>query len=142
MPAILCVYCLPNTRASDRVTAEINPREALMMSNATESTERPRIQYHQPRTPYREAHSNRQPFHHPRTSLGTAGHWIHLLSVAAPLVIGEVIKDSDKRWRALRGVSVGAALLSEGVWTYRLAQERKKDEEAHAALKECSERCR
>jgi len=37
-----------------------------------------------------------------RTSLGAAGHWIHLAAVAAPLIIGEVIKDPDKRWRALR----------------------------------------
>jgi hypothetical protein len=78
---------------------------------------------------------------HPRTSLGAAGHWIHLLAVAAPLVIGEVIKDSEKRWRALRLASVGAAIASEAVWTYRLTQERKKDEAAHEALANCAERC-
>lgn len=80
--------------------------------------------------------------HHPRASLGAAGHWIHLLSVAAPLVIGEVIKDSDKRWRAMRGVSVGTAILSEAVWTWRIAQDRQKDAEARDALRSCEERGR
>jgi hypothetical protein len=69
-----------------------------------------------------------------------AGHWIHLLSVAAPLVIGEVVKSPDARWRAMRGVSVGAALLSEAAWTYHISQERKKAEEARAALQSCEER--
>jgi hypothetical protein len=83
-----------------------------------------------------------QTFHHPRTSLGATGHLIHLATVAAPLVIAEVIKDADKRWRAMRMVSVGAAIASEAAWTYRLAKERQRDEEARAALKECSEHCR
>jgi hypothetical protein len=100
-----------------------------------------------PRTSYTDG--TRQAFHNPRTSLGAtdhprgslgaAGHWIHLLSVAAPLVIGEAIKSPDARWRALRGVSVGAALLSEAVWTYRLSQDRKKDKETRAALQSCQE---
>ena len=85
---------------------------------------------------------HRQSFHHPRTSLGATGHWIHLATVAAPLVIAEAIKDADKRWRAMRMVSVGAAIASEVAWTYRIAKERQKDEDARAALKECSEHCR
>lgn len=113
-----------------------------MMRNAIEWAERPRTQYYQPRTPYPDAHSNRQPFHHPRTSLGAAGHWIHLAAIAAPLVIGEVIKDPDARWRALRFASVGAAVASEAVWTHRLSKDRQKDEESHAALEACHDRCR
>ena len=85
---------------------------------------------------------SQQAFHRPRTSLGAAGHWIHLATVAAPLVIAETIKDADKRWRAMRMVSVGAAIASEAAWTYRIAKERQKDEEARAALKECAEHCR
>ena len=92
--------------------------------------------------PYSSAPYNRQEFHNPRTSLGAAGHWIHLAAVAAPLVIGEVIKDPDARWRALRLVSVGAALASEAVWTHRLSKERQKDEQSHAALEACNDRCR
>jgi hypothetical protein len=85
----------------------------------TELAERPRADFYQPRAAYPEAHGYRQSFHHPRTSLGAAGHWIHLLSVAAPLVIA-----------------------SEALWTHRLSKERQKDEESHAALESCHDRCR
>jgi hypothetical protein len=84
--------------------------------------------------------SGRHAFHHPRTSLGATGHWIHILTVAAPLVIGELITDPDKKWRALRFASIGGALLSEAVWTHRLSKDRQKDEDTHAALKSCAER--
>ena len=102
--------------------------------------------YH-PRTQYPDG--NRQAFYRSRTSLGAkhhrsngaAGHLLHILSVAAPLVIAEVIKDPDKRWRAMRGVAVGTALLSEGIWTLRLSQDRKRDKEARQALAACEERC-
>jgi hypothetical protein len=67
---------------------------------------------------------------------------LHVLSVAAPLVIGELIKDPDKKFRALRLVSVGGAVLSEALWTLRLSRDRRKDEEASAALDECHERYR
>ena len=85
---------------------------------------------------------HRQPFHHPRTSLGVAGHWIHLAGVTAPLIIGELVKDPQARWRALRLASVGVALASEAIWSHRLMKERKKDEQAHAALESCSQHCR
>jgi len=87
-------------------------------------------------TPYRP----RQAFYRPRTSLGAAGHWIHMLGVTAPLVIGEVIKDPDARWRAIRLSAVATALLSEAAWVHRLSKEREKDEAARKALKDCSER--
>jgi len=88
------------------------------------------------REPYRAAEyppPPRQAFHHPRTSLGAAGHWIHLATVAAPLLIPEIVKDPEKRWRYLRMASVGAAIASEAVWTHKLSQERKKDEACQAA---------
>jgi hypothetical protein len=101
-----------------------------------------------PRTHYPDG--NRQAFHnsraslgathHPRAASGLAGHWVHLLSVAAPLAISELIKDAEKRFRAMRAVTVGTAILSEAVWTWRLAQDRKKDDEARAALQNCEER--
>jgi len=108
----------------------------------TELAERSSTHQYPPRAYGANAPYPRQAFHHPRTSLGAAGHWIHLAAVAAPLVIGEVIKDPDKRWRALRLASVGAAIASEALWTHRLSKERRKDEEAHAALEACHERCR
>jgi hypothetical protein len=111
------------------------------MRHAMEPTEFARGQGYPPRASEDTSYP-RQPFHHSRTSLGAAGHWIHLAGVAAPVVIGEIIKDPNARWRALRLSAVGTALLSEAVWTHRLMKERQKDEEAHAALKSCSERCR
>jgi len=122
------------------LTRDHSPRDSIM--RYTELAERPRTRYYPPRLPGLDAPSARQAFHHPRTSLGAAGHWIHLAAVAAPLVIGEVIKDPDKRWRALRLASVGAALISEGLWTHRLSKERKHDEEDRAALESCYGQCR
>lgn len=88
------------------------------------------------------AHHHRQPFHHARTSLGAAGHLLHMSMVAAPLLIGEVIHDSDKRWRAMRLVPVVGALASEALWTMKIAHDRNREREDHAALENCYERCR
>jgi hypothetical protein len=112
------------------------------MNRSASFTERFASQGTAPRAGYAEPPYPKQQFRHARTSLGAAGHWIHLAAVAAPLVIGEVIKDPDKRWRALRLASVGAALASEAVWTYRLSKDRQKDEDSHAALEACRDRCR
>jgi hypothetical protein len=79
-------------------------------------------------------------FHHPHTSLGATGHWIHIAAVAAPLVIGELVQDAQKRWRYLRLASVAAAIASEAVWTHRLSKDRQKDEDAREALAACHDR--
>lgn len=71
----------------------------------------------------------RQPFRHSRTSLGVAGHWLHLLAVLSPLVIGEVIKDPEKKWRAIRLASVGTAIGTEALWTHRLLKRRAEEKE-------------
>jgi hypothetical protein len=57
-------------------------------------------------------------------------------------VIGEVIHDSEKRWRAMRIVPVIGALASETLWTMKIAHDRKREEEDHAALESCHEHCR
>src|SRR5271154_6088017 len=110
------------------------------MHHVAQLAERSNVQQYQHRATNQDGPYHRQPFHHPRTSLGAAGHWIHLLSVAAPLVIAEAIKDPDKKWRALRLASVGGAVLSEAAWTLKIAHDKKKNEEARAALKSCEER--
>jgi hypothetical protein len=79
--------------------------------------------------PYIPGHA----FHNPHTSLG-AGHWLKTVGILAPLVIGEVIKDPDQRWRFIRLAAVGTALLSEGLYTHRIRKER---EEARAREREC-----
>jgi hypothetical protein len=72
----------------------------------------------------------RQSFRHPRTSLGVAGHWVNLIGVLSPLVIGELIPDPTARWRAIRLSSVGTALLSEAIWTHHVLKKRHQEEEA------------
>ena len=71
----------------------------------------------------------RQAFLRTHTSMGSAGHWIRTAGILAPLLIGEVIKDPDKRWRWIRIASVGTALVSEGLYTHRIQQERQRCEE-------------
>ena len=73
-------------------------------------------------------HRPRQAFHHPHTSLGAAGHWVREAGILAPLVIGEFVKDADKRWRYIRMASVATALLSEALWTSRIHHERQERE--------------
>ena len=109
------------------------------MSYAAKEAQRSGSQ-HYPRGDRQDGQHHRQSFHHPRTSLGASGHWVHLLAIAAPLIIPEVIKDPEHRWRALRWASVGAALASEAVWTHRLSKDRKKDEATSEALAACAER--
>jgi hypothetical protein len=75
----------------------------------------------------------RQAFHNPHTSYG-AGHWIKTAGILAPLVIGELVKDPDQRWRFIRIAAVATALLSEGMYTHRIRRER---EEAQARAREC-----
>jgi hypothetical protein len=71
------------------------------------------------------------------------GHLLHLGMVAAPLVIGEVIQDSDKRWRAMRMVPVVGAIGSDLLWTLKISNDRKRQEESRAALEACREQhCR
>ena len=83
--------------------------------------------------PYKspERHSEareRQAFYRPHTSIGAAGHWIRTAGILAPLLIGEMVKDPDRRWRWIRIASVATALLSEGLYTHRIQQERRERE--------------
>jgi hypothetical protein len=58
----------------------------------------------------------------------------HLLTVLTPLVIGELIKDPEKRWRWLR---IGSVITALGVevfteWRRHIKEERKGKEEARS----------
>lgn len=95
------------------------------------------------RSDFKSAPHHRQAFHHPQTTLGAAGHLLHMGMVAAPLLIGEVIVDSEKKWRAMRMVPVIGAIASEALWTMKIARDRKKEEQDHEALEACrEEHCR
>ena len=82
-------------------------------------------------------HHAKQPYHNPHSSMGAAGHWIKTAGILAPLVIGEFVADSEKRWRYIRLASVATALVSEGLWTNKVHNERKQAQERE---RECQER--
>ena len=48
--------------------------------------------------------------------------------ILAPLVIGEIVKDPDQRWRLIRLSSVATALIAEGLWQQRVRQRREERE--------------
>jgi hypothetical protein len=48
----------------------------------------------------------------------------------APLLIGEFVKDADRKWRYIRVTSVAAAILSEGLHSHKAHTERERDKEA------------
>ena len=70
----------------------------------------------------------RQAFHNPHTSYGV-GHWVKTAGILAPLVIGELVKDPDQRWRFIRIAAVATALLSEGMYTHHIRKERQEARE-------------
>ena len=84
--------------------------------------------------PYRASVSlpddSRQAFQHAHSSIGagSAGHWIKMAGILSPLVIGEIIKDADKRWRWIRIASVATALVSEGLYAHRVSQRRQEQQ--------------
>src|SRR5580700_11536606 len=78
--------------------------------------------------PIRSAQMPRQAFHNPHTSYG-AGHWIKTAGILAPLLIGELVKDPDQRWRFIRIAAVATALLSEGMYTHHIRKERQEARE-------------
>jgi hypothetical protein len=83
----------------------------------------------------------RRSFQRPHTSLGAPGHLLHVAMVAAPIVITNLIEDSQKKWRALAMVPVVGGLASELLWTVKIAQEKHKDKEAQEA-REALDACR
>ena len=58
--------------------------------------------------------------------MGATGHWVKMAGIMAPLVIGEVIKDTDKRWRWTRIASVATALIAEGLWAHHVQQQKEE----------------
>jgi hypothetical protein len=73
----------------------------------------------------------RQAFQHAHTHIGagSGGHWLKMAGVLSPLVIGELVKDPEKRWRYIRLAAVATALVSEGLYAHRIQQERQRCEQ-------------
>jgi hypothetical protein len=72
----------------------------------------------------REAPIERQAFHRPHSSLGTAAHYVKEVGILAPLIISEFVKDPGEKWRYIKLASIFTALVSQGMWTARLHSER------------------
>jgi hypothetical protein len=67
----------------------------------------------------------RQAFQRPRTSLGSAAHWIREAGILAPLAISEFVEDPGEKWRYIKMASLITALFSQGMWTAKIHAERK-----------------
>jgi|SRR5579864_1936193 len=67
----------------------------------------------------------RQTHHAPPSEIG---HWVRTAGILSPLVIGELVKDPEKKWRFIRVTSVAVALISEGLHVHRLNRERRERE--------------
>ena len=77
---------------------------------------------------------HRQAFKHPQTSLGVAGHIIHMAGVFVPLIAGELVQDATKYKKVVRLASIGTALGYEAMYT---AKEHQRAKEQEAKLAEC-----
>lgn len=65
---------------------------------------------------------------------GEIAHWVRTLSLLAPLAITEFVPDAARSKRLIRITSVAAAILSEGMHSHRLHQQRDR---ARDALEAC-----
>jgi sirohydrochlorin ferrochelatase len=72
-------------------------------------------------TPHR-----RQPFYKPHTALSTTGHWLKTVGMLSPLIIGEFVKDPERRWRYTRMAVIATAALSQGLHANRIERERQE----------------
>lgn len=73
----------------------------------------------------------------PHTSLGIAGHIVHMAGVFVPLIAGELVQDAAKYKKTVRLASIGTALAYEGLYVMKEAQ--RKNEQA-AKLADCEGR--
>jgi hypothetical protein len=69
-------------------------------------------------------HHQRHPFHRPRTALCSAGYWFNMAGLIAPLAIGELIKDPDTKWRAIRVAALLNGAVSGMFWSTQVKRRR------------------
>jgi hypothetical protein len=79
-----------------------------------------------PRATTGHAQSDRKRSHEPHTYPGGAGHWVRTVGALAPLVIGELVKDPQQKWRFIRITSVLLAIASEASYAHRIHKERQE----------------
>jgi len=81
-----------------------------------------------------EHHARKQGFHNAHTSLGAAGHLVHMGAMLFPVLAAELISDAAKYRKAVRIGSVVTTVLYEGLYTLREARRRDRQDEK---LAEC-----
>lgn len=83
-----------------------------------------------------EHHARSQGFTNAHTSLGVAGHLVHMGAMLFPVLAAELITDAAKYKKAVRIGSIATTVLYEGLYTMREARRRDKQD---AKLAECRE---
>lgn len=94
---------------------------------------RSREHYRHQYTP--DSYAQKKAFRHASNSLGFAGvvgHMVRTGGILAPLIIGEFVKDPDKKWKAIRLTAVAAAVISEALYAHHHFKDKKACREEHA----------
>lgn len=86
-----------------------------------------------------ESHARRQGFHNAHTSLGVAGHIVHMAAMMFPVLAAELITDAVKYKEAVRIGAVATTVIYEGLYTMREAQRSQRQDEK---LARCQSHCR
>jgi hypothetical protein len=79
---------------------------------------------------WQDQEHHRRAHRRPRAVEGEIGHWVRTAGILAPLVIGEFVKDPDRKWRFVKITSIAAAILSEGLHSRKAYRDREHDREA------------
>ena len=79
-----------------------------------------------------EHHAHAQGFKNAHTSLGVAGHLVHMGAMLFPVLAAELITDAQKYRKAVRIGSIATTVLYEGLYTMREAQRRHRLDEKFA----------
>jgi hypothetical protein len=79
---------------------------------------------------WQEKEHHRRSHRRERAVEGEIGHWVRTAAILAPLIIGEFVKDPERKWRFVRVISISAAILSEGLHSHKTYRDRERDREA------------
>lgn len=88
-----------------------------------------------------EHHARSQGFANAHTSLGVAGHIVHIGAMLFPVLAAELITDAAKYRKAVKIGAVVTTALYEGLYTLREAQRREKREAKLAECRSQTEHC-
>lgn len=76
-----------------------------------------------------ERHARAQGFKNAHTSLGVAGHIVHMAAMMFPVLAAELITDAAKYKKAVRIGAVATTVIYEGLYTAREARRRDRQDE-------------